>query len=204
MNGCARPFNRLGNNAAFLSGLRSHRTPSCELRSTKSVSRAKVFDMETVTIFNPTDVLLRLGAATLIGCVLGINRELRHKPAGLRTHALVALGAATVTLAALRLSFDGKEFDRRTAAPIIQGIITGIGFLGAGVILRDTAGHVQGLTTAASIWVAACLGVSSGIGFWWESAIALALTMLILVTGGAVEKRAHALFHDDEESKPEP
>ena len=167
------------------------------------MSRAKVFDMETVTIFNPLDVLLRLGVATLIGCVLGINRELRHKPAGLRTHALVALGAATVTLAALRLAFDGKEFDRRTAAPIIQGIITGIGFLGAGVILRDPAGHVQGLTTAASIWVAACLGVSSGIGFWWESTIALALTMLVLVAGGAVEKRAHSWFHDDNECKPD-
>ena len=158
--------------------------------------------METVTIFFPTDVLLRLGAATLIGCVIGINRELHHKPAGLRTHALVTLGAATLTLAALRLAFDGTDFDRRTTAPIIQGIITGIGFLGAGVILRDTAGHVQGLTTAASIWVAACLGVSCGMGFWWESIISLALTMFILV-GGALEKRAHRLFHDDE-SKPDP
>ena len=158
--------------------------------------------MESIMVFGTADVLARLAVATLMGSVLGMNRELQHKPAGLRTHALVALGAATLTLTGLRLAFDGTEIDRRAAAPIIQGIITGIGFLGAGVILHDRTGHVQGLTTAASIWVAACLGVTCGIGFWWQSAIALGLTMLVLIAGGLVEKRIHRLS-DDDDSKSE-
>ena len=99
------------------------------------------------------DILLRLLAATVVGGLIGLNREFRHKSAGLRTHALVALGAAVVTALVAR-SIDGTgivHFD--AISRVIQGIITGIGFLGAGVILRtDNSQVIHGLTTAASIW----------------------------------------------------
>ena len=113
------------------------------------------------------DIILRLTVATLVGGLIGLNREMHHKPAGLRTHALVALGAAVAT-ALVAANWDGSappHFD--AISRVVQGIITGIGFLGAGVILRAENGKsIHGLTTAASIWLAACLGSASGAGAW--------------------------------------
>lgn len=140
--------------------------------------------------FDPTvDILLRLSMATIVGSLIGLNRELRHKPAGLRTHALVALGAA-IAAALVTWSADGVTpihlFD--ALSRVIQGIITGIGFLGAGVILRTENGQsVHGLTTAASIWLAACLGSACGAGAWVITACAFILVMLILIVGGLIE-----------------
>src|ERR1700749_1116842 len=93
-------------------------------------------------------VAIRLIIAFLFGGLLGLNRELHGKPAGVRTHALVCIGAAAATLAAL-YSPDGAPADPNATSRVIQGILTGIGFLGAGVILHDPPGHVSGLTTAA-------------------------------------------------------
>src|ERR1700730_17819038 len=95
------------------------------------------------------EVAIRLVAATLIGTGVGLDRELRHKPAGLKTHALVALGASLVTAVCAFLP-DGTAMSRA-----IQGIIAGVGFLGGGAILKSTDVTVSGLTTAASIWVVA-------------------------------------------------
>ena len=134
------------------------------------------------------DVLLRLLAATIVGGLIGLNREFRRKSAGLRTHALVALGAAVVTTLVAR-SIDGSgivHFD--AISRVIQGVITGIGFLGAGVILRkDNSQVIHGLTTAASIWLAACLGIACGTGAWIITAGAFVLVMLILIAGGPIE-----------------
>ena len=134
------------------------------------------------------DILLRLLAATVVGGLIGLNREFRHKSAGLRTHALVALGAAVVTALVAR-SIDGTgivHFD--AISRVIQGIITGIGFLGAGVILRtDNSQVIHGLTTAASIWLAACLGTACGAGAWMITAGAFILVMLVLIVGGPIE-----------------
>ena len=130
--------------------------------------------------------LVRLTIAVLLGSVIGIDRELRHKPAGLRTHGLVALGAATITLIALQLPGSG---DSGGVLRAIQGIITGVGFLGAGVILHPAnQGAVLGLTTAASLWVVAGLGIGCGAGLWGPTLSGAALALVILVFGGRVER----------------
>ncbi len=138
-------------------------------------------------IDSTADILLRFALATLVGGVIGLNRELKHKPAGLRTHALVALGAAVAT--ALVLWSAGGAMHTDALSRVVQGIITGIGFLGAGVILRSENGHtVHGLTTAASIWLAACLGTACGAGAWLITGCAFVLVMCILIAGGPLER----------------
>jgi putative Mg2+ transporter-C (MgtC) family protein len=129
------------------------------------------------------DALLRLGAATVSGMAIGINRDLTHKPIGMRTLALVSLGAAAVTVAAIQFSFMDNHPDAlsRVVQGVIQGIMAGISFIGAGVILRDAkAGEVSGLTTAATVWVTAALGIACGLGAWVIVAATLALALLVL------------------------
>lgn len=134
------------------------------------------------------DIPLRLLLATVVGALIGLNREMRHKPAGLRTHALVALGAAVATVLVVGTQEASAPGHIDAMSRVIQGIITGIGFLGAGVILRtENSRVVHGLTTAASIWLAACLGSASGAGAWLVTGSALALVMLILIAGGPLE-----------------
>lgn len=129
-------------------------------------------------------IFLRLAIAALVGGAIGLNRELHGKDAGLRTHALVTLGAATTTLAALRIG--GVEMGNLSR--VIQGIITGIGFLGAGVIVHNQANlHITGLTTAATIWVAASLGIICAIGDWQLVAISIFWIFIILVLGPPLE-----------------
>jgi putative Mg2+ transporter-C (MgtC) family protein len=129
-----------------------------------------------------SEVAMRLVAATLIGSGVGLDRELRHKPAGLKTHALVALGASLVTAVCAFLP-DGTAMSRA-----IQGIIAGVGFLGGGAILKSNDEMVHGLTTAASIWLVASLGIACGAGQWIIAMIALAIALIVLVCGNAVEK----------------
>jgi putative Mg2+ transporter-C (MgtC) family protein len=129
------------------------------------------------------DALMRLGAATAAGIALGINRDLSHKPIGMRTLALVALGAAAVSVAAIQFSFLDNHPDAlsRVVQGVIQGIMAGISFIGAGVILRDAkAGEVTGLTTAATVWIAAALGIACGLGAWVIVVTTLALALLVL------------------------
>lgn len=127
--------------------------------------------------------------ATLAGALIGINRELRGKPAGMRTHALVSLGSAVVTFSSVYLATSSGGFvDGNVVTRAVQGIIAGVGFLGGGVILKtsDRSG-VRHLTTAASLWVVACLGIVCGLGQWALGVVALLLTLLVLVIGGPVE-----------------
>lgn len=141
------------------------------------------------------EILLRLGAATLIGCALGLNREIRGKPAGMRTHALVALGTALVTLTGMVLAGQDGEFDSNSVSRVIQGIVAGIGFLGGGTILKSDSGEqISGLTTAASLWVVACLGIACGVGLWMMSLVALGLALLVLTVGEKVEQVLHRLL----------
>jgi putative Mg2+ transporter-C (MgtC) family protein len=142
------------------------------------------------------DIVLRLGAAMLIGAMLGLNRELHHKPTGVRTLGLVSLGSALAVLAVA----DDPQAD---VSRVIQGVITGIGFLGAGVILhRPTGGKVHGLTTAATIWVTACLGILCGLAAWRTTAVAILLTATLLTVGGPFEKWCHKCFGSDEPPAP--
>lgn len=121
----------------------------------------------------------------LAGAVLGVNRDLHRKPAGLRTHALVSLGSALAVV--LVLVVPGEIPD--ALSRVIQGVLTGIGFIGAGVIMHhDTQQRVEGLTTAASIWVAAGMGIACGLGRWDLGALALIFTLMLLVFGGPIER----------------
>src|SRR5918997_6062292 len=105
-------------------------------------------------------VLIRLAAATLLGAVVGIQRERAGKPAGLRTHMLVTLGTAVFVLACSGVGMGHDALSR-----VIQGIVTGLGFIGAGSILKlDRERDIQGLTTAAGVWMTAAVGVAVGLG----------------------------------------
>ena len=144
-----------------------------------------------------TEVMLRLLAATAAGSILGVNRELTQKPAGLRTHALVALGSALVTVSALQLGVTNDQTHADAASRAIQGVIAGIGFLGGGVILHADGRNVRGLTTAATIWVAAALGISCGIGQWHIAGMTAAVALVVLVFGQVVENALHRRRRDD-------
>jgi len=126
------------------------------------------------------DVALRLGVAVVIGGAIGLDRELRHKSAGVRTIGLVTLGAA---LAVLAVSPDLAAISR-----VLQGTLAGIGFLGAGVIMHHGR-SIEGLTTAASIWTAAALGAACGLGAWQPVVVGSILVLVLLVVAGAIEKR---------------
>jgi putative Mg2+ transporter-C (MgtC) family protein len=140
------------------------------------------------------DVVLRLIMATMMGGAVGLDRELRGKPAGLRTHALVSLGSALVTVAAIRF-VSPEHVDHGAITRAIQGIIAGVGFLGGGVILKaEGRDDVRGLTTAASIWLVASLGISCGGGYWVASIVGAALALLVLIVGTAVEAYVHRQF----------
>ncbi len=140
------------------------------------------------------EIILRLGAATLIGGMIGLNRELRGKPAGVRTLGIVGLASALVVMVAsapLGLSSPHPDAISR----VIQGVVTGIGFLGAGVIVRTGGlGSIHGLTTAASIWLTACLGMACGVASWRMVAVAVPLAFLVLILGGPIEKAVHRLL----------
>jgi putative Mg2+ transporter-C (MgtC) family protein len=137
------------------------------------------------------DIVLRLGAAVLMGAAIGINRDLANKPIGMRTLALVALGAAVVSLAGTHIDGIATNPDAlsRVVQGIIQGVMAGISFIGAGVILRDAkARRVEGLTTAATVWVTAALGIACGLAAWTTVGLAVVLTLLLLFAGMWVER----------------
>jgi len=149
------------------------------------------------------ETALRLGAALVVGALFGLNRELHGKPAGLRTHALVTLGAATATALVVRMADGNFATDANAISRVVQGILTGVGFLGAGVILRDPAGHVTGLTTAATIWMCAVLGIVCGLGYWIILGVTVALTTVTLLLGRPLERLAEKLFHRHSSNPPD-
>ena len=133
------------------------------------------------------EVVRRLGIATVLGAIIGTNRELHDKPAGMRTHALVSLGASLLTVGGVFLAM-GHGADNGDVSRVMQGIITGVGFIGGGVILRNEQQMVvHGITTAASVWVAACIGVICGLGHWLTATLAMVMVLLVLVGGSALE-----------------
>ena len=133
----------------------------------------------------------RLAAALVAGAILGINRDLHRKPAGLRTLALVSTGSATMVLVTILMTHGGGDATSR----VMQGLVTGVGFLGAGVIIHhEPERRVEGLTTAASVWVAAGLGAACGAGLGTVAFLSLVATMAILVLGGYVERALERRF----------
>jgi putative Mg2+ transporter-C (MgtC) family protein len=137
------------------------------------------------------EVIVRLGGATLIGAAIGLNRDLHGKPIGVRTLGLVGLASAMATLAVVSFAADpGKASD--AASRVMQGVLTGIGFLGAGVIIRGNIGdRVHGLTSAACAWATACLGLICGLAEWPIIVTGVVLVFALLVFGGPFERRCH-------------
>jgi putative Mg2+ transporter-C (MgtC) family protein len=130
-------------------------------------------------------VLIRLIAAVLLGAFIGYERQRAGKAAGMRTHTLVMLGTCLFVVTSFQMSWDGTS-------RIIQGIITGIGFLGAGAILKtDDQHHVSGITTAASVWMTAAIGVTIGVGFLGIAVISTVLTLIVLTLLKKLERNTN-------------
>jgi putative Mg2+ transporter-C (MgtC) family protein len=137
------------------------------------------------------DVLVRLLAAAAAGGLVGLNRDLADKPIGVRTLGLVSLGAATVAVSGIQVQGIAENPDAlsRVVQGIIQGVMAGISFIGAGVILRNAETRsVEGLTTAATVWVAAAFGIACGLGAWRTMAIAIPLTLAMLFAAGWIDR----------------
>jgi len=133
------------------------------------------------------EVVVRSCAAMLAGAALGLNRDLHGKPAGVRTLGIVGVGSALAVMAV------SDSHDVSAVSRVIQGILTGIGFLGAGVIIRNTGGQqIHGLTTAACTWLTACIGVTCGAGEWRIVLVGVFLAFFVLIVGGSLEKTLHS------------
>ena len=122
------------------------------------------------------EMVLRLLLAAALGAIIGYQRERAGKQAGLRTHVLISTGAALITLVSI-YGFGAASDPSRVAA----GVVVGVGFLGAGVILHRQGGIVAGLTTAATIWVMAAIGLAAGAGLYIIAAVAAAIALVVLI-----------------------
>lgn len=156
-------------------------------------------------MFDPDafEILKRLGLAVLCGALLGWDREMKQKAAGLRTHMMVALGAAAFTL--IGIEFMDAAADKEGASHIdlsriIQGVVGGIGFLGAGTIIQARGG-VAGMTTAAGIWVTAAIGVACAVGEYTVAMLVTGLAFLVLTLGLWAELRVKGSRHADPGSR---
>lgn len=150
--------------------------------------------MSGIYSISPNDSLvitLRLCLAILVGATIGFDRQLRHKAAGLRTHMLVSLGSALFVLIVLQVGTT--QSNPESISRVIQGIAAGVGFLGAGQILRESqhelkSAEIRGLTSAAAIWVSAALGIAAGCGLWQLSLIGALLSLVVLRGFKTLEK----------------
>ncbi|MBI2543595.1 MAG: MgtC/SapB family protein [Candidatus Aenigmarchaeota archaeon] len=124
-----------------------------------------------------TEIIIKLTLATVLGVLIGIEREMRFSPAGMKTHPMVVLGAALFTVLASHIN-----------TVIASGIITGVGFLGAGAIFR-TEERVRGLTSAALIWVSAAIGMAIGFGLYVAAVTGTVFVFIVLVVFGYIEKK---------------
>ncbi len=143
--------------------------------------------------------LFRIGLAAVLGGVIGYERETLDKSAGLRTHMLVSLGAALFMVASILIVQDFAESDiesRLDPTRIASTIVTGIGFLGGGIIFRQES-RVHGLTTAAGLWVAAAIGLACGAGYFIMASGSVVLTIVILGLIRPVEKRIETRSEED-------
>lgn len=133
----------------------------------------------------------RLALATLLGAAVGYDREMLHKPAGVRTLALVALGSALVSLMSTLLAHPSAGEDLSAPGRMIQGLVAGVGFIGGGVILRlESEQRVEGLTTAASIWVVAAIGIAAGLGLWRTAVLGVVIALAVLLLGRPLVARS--------------
>jgi putative Mg2+ transporter-C (MgtC) family protein len=139
---------------------------------------------------NLVTIITQLALAVFLGSLIGLERELKKKEAGLQTYSLVSLGSCVFTVIAFNLFYFFLDQANVSFDPsrIIHAVAVGIGFIGAGVIFRQNSGTV-GLTTAAGLWVAASLGVAVGSGFYLLASVATVLTLAVLIGFGLIEKK---------------
>jgi putative Mg2+ transporter-C (MgtC) family protein len=144
------------------------------------------------------ELVLRLLLAAAAGMCVGWEREARNRPAGLRTHMLVALGACAFVLLAMQLheqQIEDGEAPTWDVLRVVSGVVSGVGFLGAGAIFQ-ASDRVRGLTTAAGIWVVAAMGAAAAVGSWWMLGTVLVVTLFVLAVLRRVERRAFG--HEEE------
>jgi len=139
--------------------------------------------VSSVPTLDGWNALLRLAVACGLGAAIGFEREIRDREAGIRTHLLVSLGSALFTIVSAygfhEFLTSGDNIVRTDPTRIAAQIVTGIGFLGAGAIIREGL-SIRGLTTAATLWVVAAIGMACGAGYYWPAAAATVLTILAL------------------------
>jgi putative Mg2+ transporter-C (MgtC) family protein len=143
-------------------------------------------------------IAVRLGVALIIGALIGLERSLHGRPAGFRTHSLVCLASALLMLVTVYqqkwMTEVPLELLRTDPARMAQGIMTGIGFLGAGVIFKEGL-TVRGLTTAASIWITAAIGILAGIGFYFPAILGAVITLAVLAVFRMIENKLPTEFY---------
>ncbi|BET09103.1 MgtC/SapB family protein [Pandoraea sputorum] len=148
------------------------------------------------------EVTLRLTAALILGGLVGLNRNLHHKSVGLRTLAIVSFGSALFVLAVVPFPGTALPYDGSSVSRVVQGIVAGIGFLGAGCIIRPSHGSsVHGFTTAAALWSTTGIGIICGLGRWHIALVAMVLLLIVLAIGGRIESLAHRWLGHDEPAK---
>lgn len=153
------------------------------------------------------DIAIRLTAAAIVGMAIGLNRDLKGKPSGMRTLGLVSLGAAIVSVSTTKIGiFQGHpDALSRVVQGVVQGVLTGIGFIGAGVVLRHPQlVEVKNLTTAATVWISAALGIACGLAAWWIAALGLGITFMLLLFGGPFERAIERLIEPKDGSADHP
>jgi putative Mg2+ transporter-C (MgtC) family protein len=135
-------------------------------------------------------VVIRLCLSVALGGLVGLEREMQGRAAGLRTHIMVCLGSCLIMLTSMYVFDIYKSTAPVDPSRIAAGVITGIGFLGAGTIMRGgDGGGVRGLTTASSLWVVAATGLATGVGFYLAAVLTTALALAVLLFLGRFEKR---------------
>lgn len=150
------------------------------------------------TGLEPLEMLLRLAIAGLFGALVGFDRELKNKPAGLRTHTLISLAAALFTLITLELYDELSEPNSRQGLDpfrIINAVTSGVAFIAAGAIIRS-GGNVRGLTTGANMWLAGAIGLACGAGFYTLAVFGAAFSFVIITLLQRLEKRFLQDAHD--------
>jgi putative Mg2+ transporter-C (MgtC) family protein len=146
--------------------------------------------MDNLSLF---DLCARLGMAMVIGAAIGIERHLHDQAAGLRTHMLVSLAAALAILVVAPGGITTGGLDAQSR--VMQGVMTGVGFIGAGVILHSKQGHsIHGLTTAAAIWITAAFGALCGVGRFEPAVLGFLGVLLVLTVGGPIERSLRRRF----------
>ncbi len=131
------------------------------------------------------ELILKLFAALCLGAIIGLDREMHERPAGLRTHALVCMGATLFTILSLNIAASLNDAD---PSRIASNIVVGIGFLGAGTIFKEKD-RIVGLTTAADLWVLAAVGMAIGIGLYSVAFFSVLLILFVLLLGRFLESR---------------